>query len=197
MGIMLSNALVFGIILSLVLAVIMGASMVIAPDMWVNDYPPDIKAKYGEMSEKAKRLRPYIAIPFFLALVIIPLLALARLRSLTGEAVGFFPAYITSFTILFVFNLFDLLVADWLLFVTIQPRRIVLSGTEGMAGYRDYRFHFIGFLKGLVFCAVGALVLSGVWLGLQWLFIGGLSTVLGVDVWAYLASRKAPEEVAV
>ncbi len=31
---------------------------------------------------------------------------------------------------------------------------MVLPGTEGMAGYRDYRFHFIGFLKGLGFCAV-------------------------------------------
>jgi tetrahydromethanopterin S-methyltransferase subunit B len=59
-----------------------------------------------------------------------------------------------------VFNLFDLLIADWLVFVKIQPKAIVLPGTEGMAGYKDYAFHFRGFLVGIVFSAVGALVFS-------------------------------------
>jgi hypothetical protein len=67
----------------------------------------------------------------------------------------------------FVFNLFDLLVLDWLFFCTIQPRAMLLPGTEGMAGYRDYRFHFIGFLRGLGFCLVGGLVIAGLWLGVQ------------------------------
>lgn len=33
--------------------------------------------------------------------------------------------------------------------VYCQPRFVVLPGTEGMAGYRDYRFHFRGFLIGI------------------------------------------------
>lgn len=37
--------------------------------------------------------------------------------------------------------LFDLLVMDWLFFVTLQPKRIILPGTEGAAGYKDYGFH--------------------------------------------------------
>jgi hypothetical protein len=44
---------------------------------------------------------------------------------------------------------------------------MVLPGTEGMAGYRDYRFHFIGFLKGLGFCVVGGLVISVLWILVQ------------------------------
>ena len=39
--------------------------------------------------------------------------------------------------------------------------------TEGMPGYRDYRFHFIGFLKGLGFCAVGALLIAVLWMVAQ------------------------------
>jgi len=63
------------------------------------------------------------------------------------------------------------LVLDWLIFCTIQPRRIVLPGTEGMAGYRDYRFHFIGFLKGLSFCSVGGLFVAGVWWVMQMVLV--------------------------
>jgi hypothetical protein len=66
-----------------------------------------------------------------------------------------------------VFNIFDLLVLDWFFFCTVQPRLMVLPGTEGMPGYRDYRFHFIGFLKGLVFCAVGGLIIALLWLVVQ------------------------------
>jgi hypothetical protein len=33
--------------------------------------------------------------------------------------------------------------------VYCQPRFVVVPGTEGMAGCRDYRFHFRGFLIGI------------------------------------------------
>jgi len=35
-------------------------------------------------------------------------------------------------------------VLDWLIFVTIQPDFVVIPGTEGLAGYKDYGFHFLG-----------------------------------------------------
>jgi hypothetical protein len=44
---------------------------------------------------------------------------------------------------------------------------MVLPGTQGMAGYRDYRFHFVGFLKGLGFCLFGGLVIAALWAGVQ------------------------------
>jgi hypothetical protein len=46
---------------------------------------------------------------------------------------------------------------------------MVLPGTEGMAGYRDYRFHFLGFLKGLRFNTVVGLLIAVVWTGIQWI----------------------------
>jgi hypothetical protein len=159
---LLANALLFGLALSLVLGVIMTVSLVLAPDMWVGDYPPDVRERYGRMSPRAARLRPWVAIPFFLAIFVLPLLSLARLESELG-AVLFLPALASSFLTLMTFNLFDLLVADWLVFCTLQPRWIVLPGTEGLAGYRDYRFHFVGFLKGIGFCLVGSLVIAAVW----------------------------------
>ena len=159
--VLLNNALLYGLALSLVLGAIMAISLALAPDMWVGDYPPDIRDKYGPMSPRAASLRPLIAIPFFLANLVVPLLALDNLESKVGS-VPFLPALGSSFIVFLTFNLFDLLVADWLIFCTMRPRPIVLPGTEGMAGYRDYRFHFIGFLKGLVFCLVASLVVAAV-----------------------------------
>lgn len=163
-SLLITNALLWGSLLSLTLGIIMIASFLIAPDMWVGDYPPDIKEKYGAMSPRARKFRPWIGLLFFGALIVIVIFALIRLRALMDFPSAFLPAlwadFLTAFLVLFVFNLFDLLIIDWLIFVLIQPAPIVLPGTEGMAGYRDYAFHFRGFLVGIVFSLVGALVLA-------------------------------------
>jgi hypothetical protein len=46
-------------------------------------------------------------------------------------------------------------VLDWPL-VAFSPRFMVLPGTEGSAGYKDYRFHFHGFLVGTVLIVVAS-----------------------------------------
>jgi hypothetical protein len=118
------------------------------------------------MSAKARRARPYVAASVFLAALAIPMLGLAALRN-ELVPIAFLPAFVFGIISVFVFNLFDLLILDWLLFCTIQPRMMVLPGTQGMAGYRDYRFHFVGFLKGLGFCLFGGLVIAALWAGVQ------------------------------
>lgn len=163
---LVNAALLNGAVLSITLVVIMFISGMLALDMWVGDYPPDVREKFGPMSARARRLRPYFAAAVFLVVLLIPIMGLADFRSASGT-VAFLPALVFGILTVFVFNLFDLLVLDWLLFCTIQPRSMVLPGTEGMAGYRDYRFHFIGFLKGLGFCLVGGIVIAILWTGVQ------------------------------
>ena len=60
-----------------------------------------------------------------------------------------------------VFNVVDLLVLDWPL-VAIVPGFMVLPGTEGSAGYKDYWFHFRGFLIGTVLILVASGLMAGV-----------------------------------
>lgn len=45
-------------------------------------------------------------------------------------------------------SLADLIILGWIIFCVITPNFIVIPGTRGAAGYKDYRFHFFGFLKG-------------------------------------------------
>jgi hypothetical protein len=163
---LLRTALLSGLVLSVALTIIAVLSASVAADMWVGDYPPDIREKYGPMSPRAARLRPLVAGSFFGAILAVLMVGLFALRARTVE-VPFLPALTFSFVALLVFNTLDLLILDWLLFCTIQPRQMVLPGTEGMAGYRDYRFHFVGFLKGLVFCGVGGLLTAGLWTVVQ------------------------------
>lgn len=129
--------------------------------MWVGDYPPDVKEAFGEMSAKAKAYRPLIAALFFGSIITITVLSLGRLRLITPE-VGFWSYALSTFIVLMVFNIFDLLIIDWLIFVAIQPKAIILPGTEGLGGYKDYCFHFRGFIIGTAFSGVGALVISAV-----------------------------------
>lgn len=57
-----------------------------------------------------------------------------------------------------MWNLLDLVLLDWFLLMTLKPSFMILPGTEGMKGYRDYAFHFRKFLNGIVF----TLILSGI-----------------------------------
>ena len=56
----------------------------------------------------------------------------------------------------------DLLIMDWLIVCTITTKWIVLSGTEGCKGYKDYFYHFKGFLLGCVYTTIMALLFSGI-----------------------------------
>jgi len=169
-SLLFTNAFICGLGLSLILTTIMIISGLVAPDMWISKYPPDIRQRYGSMSPRAALFRPYIAVAFFTAVLVIPIIGLFTLRA-EANYIPFIPALVYSITALIVFNIFDLIILDWLLFCTIQPRLMVLPGTEGMPGYRDYRFHFMGFLKGLGFCAVGGLLIAVLWMAVQGLTI--------------------------
>lgn len=155
---LLQNALLFGALLSVLIVILMIVSAAVALDMWLNDYPPDIRAKYGPMSAKGKRVKPVFAVILIGTMLGVFALSLVRLHTLLGRDFSFGEALASIFLVALIFNIFDLLVLDWLLFVIWTPRFVVLPGTEGLAGYKDYGFHFKGFLKGWIFCGVMALI---------------------------------------
>jgi hypothetical protein len=51
--------------------------------------------------------------------------------------------------------------------MTLRPRFMILPGTEGLAGYRDYRFHFQKFINGMGLTVVLGLVIAGIAVGLE------------------------------
>ena len=141
----ITNALVFGVVLASILFAMILVVVRINPEIMLRDYPPDVQAEHGPMRDRSRRLRLLVAT---LVLAVIFGVIIASLTPIRDDAIGgrLFPTiFVHFFVMLTVFNVLDWLVLDWLIVVTIRPSFLVFPGTEDMAGYRDYAFHFRGF----------------------------------------------------
>lgn len=159
-------ALLHGLWLSLALGAVIVATLRWNAESWLGDYPPDIREAFGPQSARARRDRIVGGIVFLAVLVTGLGLGLGWLFRADGSP-GFWDIFLYVFVFATTFNAFDLLVVDWLWLIRFQPRFIVLPGTEGMAGYRDYAFHFRAFLVGVVGTIVLALGAAGLAQGLR------------------------------
>ena len=155
------HALAYGVVLSGILCVLLLGLLWMNPEIMLKDYPPDIQAKHGPMSERSKRQRVPVAILFGAVGLGIVAISFLEVRANAGGDIPFLTAFVHLFVMFSVFNLVDLLILDWSL-VAIVPSFMVLPGTEGLAGYKDYWFHFRGFLIGTVLILVTSVLIAGV-----------------------------------
>ena len=160
-ALLLQHALFYGVILSVLMGVAFVGIAYLNPEIWLPDYPPDIRERFGPMSQRAKRQRWLVGIPVFLLLVAVIVVSVVGFVQIGGGSV-FFTVFVGIVVMLVVFNAVDLLILDWLIFNTLTPRIIVLPGTEGAQGYSDYGFHLREFLKGVLSSTVWSLLIAGV-----------------------------------
>jgi len=162
----IQNGLIYGAVLSVLLAALFLTAAYLNPEIMLRSYPPDIKAKYGPDSERAKRQRKPMALALFVILVGVLIFSIVQLSKASSGPLTFTAVFLSVCVTLLTFNVVDLVILDWLIFVTLQPRFVVLPGTEGMAGYKDYDFHFKAFLRGTVLCLIASLVIAGITAGI-------------------------------
>jgi hypothetical protein len=155
------HAIAYGGILSGISCVFLLGILWINPEIMLNDYPPDIQAKHGPMSERSQRQRLSVAVFFGAVGLGIVAASFVEVRANSGGHIPFLTAFVHLFVMFSLFNLVDLLILDWPL-VALQPNFVVLPGTEGLAGYQDYGFHFRGFLIGTVLILVTSVLIAGV-----------------------------------
>lgn len=157
----LSRALVDGALLSAAACLIIFSSLRANPRIWLNDFPADIRAAVPPKTAEERRQSLVWGLPFMVILLGAPIAStLLAARAQTGSTFG--QLWQHAFVVAFAFNLVDLLFVDWLILCTVRPRAFILPGTEGMAGYRNYRHHFRGFLIGTVFSAGLAAIAASV-----------------------------------
>jgi hypothetical protein len=159
----IKRVLVDGAILSVLLSIVIYGCLYIDPLIWVSDYPPDIQATVGAVEIPLGQI---IIVAVLCSGIIIGIVfqSNAKLRRQNDGKLSFLTAFINSALIFLFFATWDLLVLDWLIFVTIQPDFVVIPGTEGLAGYRDYWFHFeVSFLGWAQWISilVGGLIMAG------------------------------------
>jgi hypothetical protein len=130
------------------------------PTIWLNDYPPAIKEKYGPLSNEAKKeAKPYIIL-FVLVILILIFGVIIEYKFIYGENSDFINLLGINLIIVHIFNVWDLLLIDWLFWVRIQPKFIILPGTEGMKEYKDYIFHLKKFLHGIFLVSILAFFIT-------------------------------------
>ncbi len=152
----LSTILLYGVPASLLLSAIIFAMGRVNPRLMPRSYPKDVQATVPPQTPVEKRQTLYWALPFWLCMLGFPLLAALSAKAAYGNAVEIF---FSAAGVIFFFNLVDWLILDWLIVCTITPKFMVLPGTEGMAGYKNYGMHFRGFLIGTVLaCMIGLLI---------------------------------------
>jgi len=115
------------------------------PRLLIHSYPKDVRGVVPPKSPAEKRESTYWAVMFLVLTISFPFVA--ALTSKTTDR-NFLEAFLIAFGVAFLFNLVDWLILDWLIFCTITPGLVVVPGTAGMAGYKNYAMHFRGFVAG-------------------------------------------------
>jgi hypothetical protein len=161
-GFVIRESLAIGAVLSTVLAILIVVSLMINKEMWLQDYPPDVKAKWGPISEKAKRQRFVFAICLFGVLIGAMAYDVIRLEVVLGTPPSFLMIFASIVIVLSLFNLVDAIIIDWLILLVLWPGLGVLPGTEGMAGYKDARWWTINLLKGFALAPIAGVLVAGV-----------------------------------
>lgn len=161
MWLIVTNALELGLVLSVILFAMLLLTLRINPEIMLNDYPPDVREKWGPMRAHTKRQRVLVAALFLVVGLSFVVWSLQSFRVLATPTVTFEAAFVHFAVMLGTFNVLDLVVLDWSL-VYWQPRFAILPGTEGMAGYLSYWFHFRGFLIGIPIVVSGSALLAAI-----------------------------------
>jgi hypothetical protein len=126
------------------------------------DLPRDIQDATPPLTTKETLQALAFAIPFFAAVIGIPFVSALALQSQSNGDVSYLALSIHIFGVILVFNFVDLFVLDWLIYCTITPRFIVIPGTEGFAGYKDFGHQFRAHIRGTILQAVLSLMLAGI-----------------------------------
>lgn len=127
------------------------------PRLLLNDYPQSIRLSVPPKSSKETKLTRAVGIPFAAVLLIAPFISTLHY----GE-IAFIHAFLHPFLVFAIVSLVDLIVVDWLIFCFITPDFLVIPGTKGMKDYKNYRFHFFAFLKGIVVYGGLCMVIAGI-----------------------------------
>lgn len=142
----ITRVLTGGALLSVLVFLLTLIGARINPRIFLHTYPEDIRDKVAPNTRAEKRLSRIFGISILVLVMAVPLISSWSLKQQKPGGISFVPLFLNAFGVFFFFNLVDLLLDCVLVWTT--PKFLVLPGTEGMAGYKNYFHHFRGFLIG-------------------------------------------------
>ena len=159
-----------GLLLSVVFSAIIVGTGLINPWLLLENYDPAIRELVAPPDDLPVVLPAVIGVVMIVMLVWLMVRSVVRLERERGGQLGFGRAAVHAWLLFQFVNLWDVVILDWLLFVTIQPSAFILPGTEGHPAYDDYLFHLKesyahpvpwvgGLVLGLVVAGIATLVI--------------------------------------
>jgi hypothetical protein len=144
-----------GALLSVVVSAYLLVVLRFNPRIALRHYPKEIQEIVPPKSRKERRM----SILFGL-LIGAPFTAGLLWRTAALESNSFRELFAYVFGVLFIFNVVDLLILDWLILCWFEPRWAILPGTENVVLPKQYLHHFKGFLIGTVGLLIVALAVA-------------------------------------
>ena len=130
-----------GLLLSVVFSAIIVGTALIDPWIMLENYPPAIREAVTPPDDLPMVLPIVIGVGMIVVLVWLMVRSIVALERERGGHLAFGGAALHAWLLFQVVNLWDVVILDWLLFVTIQPTAFILPGTGGHPAYDDYLFH--------------------------------------------------------
>jgi hypothetical protein len=156
----LPHILLYGLMLSFALGGVLLGGLYVNPRLMLNDFPPEIKAALPPLNATEKRQRGVMGLLFLGMLLVILGLATAQIVNTSGGEPTFLSAFLHTYLVLFIFNLFDLVVLDWFVLLVLKPRFLAVPGAEDLQAAHTLGFHVRAFFKGCVLIAIPALFVA-------------------------------------
>lgn len=145
-GIILAETVVLAILFTI--AVVAGSKN---PVETVYDMPEPIVNRcleLGLIDESKKADSPQTRRKKLAAAIVIALVIAVTLF-FVNHARNFLQGFLISYLIWLIIDWYDCFVIDWIW--VCHSKKLIIPGTEDLVdSYKDYRFHFIGSLKGMV-----------------------------------------------
>ena len=132
-----------GALLSVVASTCLLLMLRFNPRMFLAHYPKEIQQVVPPRSRKERRTSLLLGM-----FVGVPCIAALLWRTATLGSHSFWELFAYAFGVLFILNLVDLLILDWLIVCLIKPSWVILPGTEHIATPNPYLHHFKEFLLG-------------------------------------------------
>ena len=147
-----------GLIYSLLLSVSLFLMILVSPRLMLQDYPKEIQRLVPPKTKKEKLGTFTYGLPFLLTFIFYPLLL--GLYYAIQYQLKFQDIMLFVWGLMMFFNVWDMIVIDWLVVCVITPKFLIVPGTEGNKGYKNYLFDFIAFLKGTLITFALSLIIS-------------------------------------
>lgn len=156
----MSKALLDGIIISIIICGWISVILKVNPRFEMKSFPLEIVNSVNKQTKSEKKGFLIMALPMLLLVMIF--LIFSTFFTYKNLNISYLVLFLHLLIVFMVWNVFDLVIFDWLIFCIINPKFMILPGTNGHPAYKDYKYHFIGFLKGTFLSVFGAIIIAGI-----------------------------------